>query len=323
MVDNIALQNLRSALQRRWGDRRSAERSRRSLRVGKPMAEHTSYRIGGPADLYIVAESSDDLAQMMALADEHGVPVFVMGRGTNVLVADAGIRGLVIEFQAGQMRYSPGDGETVLWAEAGANLREIAHENVARGLAGLEWAVGIPGSMGGAVVANAGAFGGYMSDVVRRLTVLDADGVREMSTAEAEFGYRTSRFKAGDSQTAGRKEIILAAEMVLHPESVDALEELVAEYTRRREERQPTEPSAGSVFKRTAQYPAGFLIEQAGLKGTRRGQAIISPQHANFIINLGRARATDVKALIELAQETVLREFGEQLELEIELIGEW
>jgi UDP-N-acetylmuramate dehydrogenase len=314
MMDNIALQNLHATLQRRWGDR---------LRVDEPMAEHTSYRIGGPADLYLVAGSGDELAQMVALAGEHGVPVFVMGRGTNILVADAGVRGLVIEFQAGQVRWTTRDNETILWAEAGANLREIARASVARGLAGLEWAVGIPGSVGGAVVGNAGAFGGYMSDVVRRLTVLNADGVRGMSAAEAGFGYRTSRFKAGDARVAGRKEIILAAEMALHPESADALEERVVKYTRRREERQPAEPSAGSVFKRTAQYPAGFLVEQAGLKGTRRGEAMISSKHANFIVNLGRARATDVKALIELAQETVLREFGERLELEIELIGEW
>ena len=303
---------LHTALQRRWADR---------LRVDEPMAEHTSYRIGGPADLYVVAESGDELAQLIVLAGEHNVPVFVMGRGTNILVADAGIRGLVIELRARQARYSTCNGETILRAEAGANLREIAGESVARGLAGIEWAVGIPGSVGGAVVGNAGAFGGYMSDVVRSLTVLEASGVREMSAAEARFDYRTSRFKAG-SKAAGR-EIILAAEMVLRPEPVAVLEERVAEYTRRREERQPAEPSAGSVFKRTAQYPAGFLIEQAGLKGARRGEAMISLKHANFIVNLGRARATDVKALIELAQETVLREFGERLELEIELVGEW
>ena len=313
MVNNIALQNLRATLQRCWGDR---------LRVDEPMAEHTSYRIGGPADLYLAAESGDELAQMVALAGEHGVPVFVMGRGTNVLVADAGIRGLVIEFRARQVHWTTRDDDVILWAEAGTNLREIARTSVARGLSGIEWAVGIPGSVGGAVVGNAGAFGGYMSDVVRQLTVLDANGVRKISATEAGFGYRTSRFKAG-SQAVGRKEIILAAEMTLRPESVTALEERVAEYTRRREERQPVEPSAGSVFKRTAQYPAGFLIEQAGLKGTRRGEAMISPKHGNFIVNLGRARATDVKALIELAQEAVLREFGERLELEIELIGEW
>jgi UDP-N-acetylmuramate dehydrogenase len=313
MMDGDALQNLRAALQLRWGDR---------LRADETMAEHTSYRIGGPADLYLVAESVDELAQIVALADEHGVPVFVMGRGTNVLVADAGIRGLVIELRASQVRLSSRDAETILYVEAGANLKEIARTSVARGLAGLEWAVGIPGSVGGAVVGNAGAFSSYMSDVVRQLTILDANGVREMSATKAGFGYRTSRFKAG-SQNVGRKEIILTAEMVLRPEPVAALEERVVEYTRRREERQPTEPSAGSVFKRTAQYPAGFLIDQAGLKGTRRGEAMISLKHANFIINLGRARAADVKALIELAQEAVLREFGERLELEIELIGEW
>lgn len=311
--DSIALRNLRQALQRRWGDR---------LRVDEPMAEHTSYRIGGPADLYIVAESVDELTQMVELAAAHDVPLFVLGRGTNVLVADAGIRGLVIELRAERVRYFTRDGEAVLRAEAGANLRDIARESVARGLAGLEWAVGIPGSVGGAVVGNAGAFGGYMSDIVRRLTILEASGAREISATEAGFGYRVSRFK-GASLSEGRKEIILAAEMVLRPESKAALEERVAEYTRRREERQPKEPSAGSVFKRTEQYPAGFLIDQAGLKGTRRGQAMISPKHGNFIINLGGARAADVKALIELAQETVLREFGERLELEIELIGEW
>ncbi len=312
-MDSIALRNLRQALRRRWGDR---------LRVDEPMAEHTSYRIGGPADLYIVAESVDELTQMVELAAAHDVPLFVLGRGTNVLVADAGIRGLVIELRAERVRYFTRDGETMLWAEAGANLRDIARESVARGLAGLEWAVGIPGSVGGAVVGNAGAFGGYMSDIVRRLTILEASGARDISAAEAGFGYRVSRFKRA-SLSGGRKEIILAAEMVLRPESKAALEERVAEYTRRREERQPKEPSAGSVFKRTEQYPAGFLIDQAGLKGTRRGQAMISPQHGNFIINLGGARAADVKALIELAQETVLREFGERLELEIELIGEW
>ncbi|MCR4405934.1 MAG: UDP-N-acetylmuramate dehydrogenase [Anaerolineae bacterium] len=309
----MEFESLKAALQRRWGDR---------LLTDEPMSEHTSYHIGGPADLYLIAESGDELAQMVALAAEYDVPVFVMGRGTNILVADAGIRGLVIELRAGQVRYTSND-ETVVWAEAGANLRDIARESVARGLAGLDWAVGIPGSVGGAVVGNAGAFGGYMSDVVRRLTILDANGVREISAAEAEFDYRMSRFKAGSVTSRGRKEVILAAEMVLRPEPVAALKERVAEYIRRREERQPVEPSAGSVFKRTAQYPAGFLIEQAGLKGIRRGEAMISPRHANFIVNLGRARAADVKALIELAQERVLREFGERLELEIELIGDW
>jgi UDP-N-acetylmuramate dehydrogenase len=145
--------------------------------------------------------------------------------------------------------------------------------------------------------------------------------VCELSAAEMGFGYRTSRFKGQVGK--GEQEVILSAEFVLRPEPAQALADKMADYTRRREASQPTEPSAGSVFKRTEQYPAGFLIEQAGLKGMRIGGAQISPKHANFIVNLGGARAADVKALIDLAQERVREQFGAELELEIELVGEW
>ena len=182
--------------------------------------------------------------------------------------------------------------------------------------------MGIPGSVGGAIVGNAGAYGSYIGDVTRKATVLTPDGtVRTLSATEIGFGYRTSRFKGQAGK--GEQEIILSAEFALRPEPVQSLAEKMADYTRRREASQPTEPSAGSVFKRTKQYPAGFLIEQAGLKGTRIGGAQISPKHANFIVNLGQARAADVKALIDLAQERVRERFGVELELEIELVGEW
>jgi len=294
--------------------------------VNEPMALHTSFRIGGPADLYAVASSAQELVELVSLAREHGIPYLIIGRGTNILVSDRGIRGLVIENGAGAVKFEERD--ATLYAESGALLRDLALESARRGLGGLEWAVGIPGSVGGAIVGNAGAYGGYVSDVVRRVTALVADGeVRELAARELGFGYRTSRFKGqgmgGKGVGERGREVILSAEFALRPEPVEVLMGKIADYTRRREAKQPTEPSAGSVFKRTEQYPAGFLIEQAGLKGMRIGGAQISPKHANFIVNLGGAKASDVKALIDLTREAVYREFGIELELEIELVGEW
>ncbi len=283
------------------------------------MSLHTSFCIGGPADFYIVATSAHELADLATSARKHDLPYLIIGRATNILVADKGIRGFVIE-NGGQNTCFEND--VVLYAESGALLGDLARESARRGLGGLEWAVGIPGSVGGAIVGNAGAYGGYIGDVARKATVLTADGtVRELSAQEMDFGYRTSRFKGQESK--GRQEVILSAEFALRPEPAQTLAEKMADYTRRREAKQPTEPSVGSIFKRTKQYPAGFLIEQAGLKGTRIGGAQISPRHANFIVNLGGARAVDVKALIDLAQEQVREQFGVELELEIELVGEW
>jgi len=315
-----------------WGDlclkREKLERIRDVLgdrvRLNEPMALHTSFRIGGPADLYAVATSSQELAELVALAREHEVPYLIIGAGTNILVADKGIRGLVIEnrLQITDCRLQ-GD-EAILYTESGALLCDLARESARQGLAGLEWAVGIPGSVGGAIVGNAGAYGRYMSDVVRGATVLGTDGeARYLTTGDLGFGYRTSRFKGAKGKGQEAREVILSAELVLHRESPEVLEARMDDYTRRREARQPSEPSAGSVFKRTEQYPAGFLIEQAGLKGKRIGNAQISPKHANFIVNLGGAKASDVKALIDLARERVFTEFGIELELEIELVGEW
>jgi len=292
------------------------------------MSLHTSFRIGGPADLYAVAVSARELVEIVSLAQKHGIPYLIIGRATNILVADKGIRGLVIENGGQETCFEDdvsfdGPQDRVLYAESGALLGNLARESAERGLGGLGWAVGIPGSVGGAIVGNAGAYGGYISDVTRKVTVLTADGtVQELSAKEMGFGYRTSRFK-GQVTKNEKQEVILAAEFTLCPESAHVLAEKMADYTRRRAESQPTEPSAGSIFKRTEQYPAGFLIEQAGLKGMRIGGAQISPKHANFFVNLGGARAADVRALIDLAREQVWKQFGQQLELEIELVGEW
>jgi UDP-N-acetylmuramate dehydrogenase len=312
---------LRRALEAEVGDR---------LLVNEPLSAHTSYRIGGPADLFVTVESQDELCRIVALARECQVSYFLLGSGTNILVSDEGIRGLVIENRARGSRFEGQGEEAILWAEAGALLKDLARESVRQGLAGLEWAVGIPGTVGGAVVGNAGAYGGYVSDILTQVTILQANGeIQESRAEELEFGYRTSRFKAANREigaTVPRRAtmpVILAAQFKLQPESVRVLRERVAEYTRQREARQPSEPSAGSVFKRTAQYPAGFLVEQAGLKGKRFGDAQISPKHANYIVNLGEARASDVKALMDMARDAVLKQFGIELELEQELVGEW
>ena len=290
------------------------------VRCNEPMSLHTSFHIGGPADLYAVAVSARELVELVSLAQKHDIAYLIIGRATNILVADKGIRGLVIESGGQETCFAD---DVVLYAESGALLGNLARESAERGLDGLAWAVGIPGSVGGAIVGNAGAYGGYISDVIRKVTVLTADGtVQELSAREMGFGYRTSRFK-GQGARGKRQEVILSAEFALHPEASEVLAKRMADYTRRRAESQPTEPSAGSIFKRTEQYPAGFLIEQAGLKGVRIGGAQISPKHANFFVNLGGARAADVKALIDLAREQVWKQFGQQLELEIELVGEW
>jgi len=309
------LSALRGVLEAEIGDR---------LLVDEPLSAHTSYRIGGPADLFVRVESQDELCRVVALARERQVPYFLFGAGTNILVSDKGIRGLVIENRARGSRIEVREEGAILWAEAGVLLRDLAEESVRRGLAGLEWAVGIPGTVGGAVVGNAGAYGGYVSDILTQVAVLRTNGgIQEIMAEELEFGYRTSRFKAPNRERKAAMPVILAAQFKLQPESVRVLRERVAEYAQRREARQPSEPSAGSVFKRTAQYPAGFLIEQAGLNGKRIGDAQISTKHANFIVNLGQARASEVKALMDKARDAVLKQFGIRLELEQELVGEW
>lgn len=314
--------------------------------AGELMSRHTTFAIGGPADLFIAAQSLSELSDAVRLACEHDVPYFVLGRGANLLVADKGIRALVIQNQCAAVDIapdpdaqlspaapSPGNAQSsaqagpwLVRAESGALLRAVARQAMGQNLAGLEWAVDVPGTVGGAVVGNAGAFGGYVSDNLRSASVLtpatDAATGRWWSKDELKLGYRTSVLKQ-KHKSERFPPVILEAMFALHKGDPEVLKERAAQYTSRRLETQPTGPSAGSVFKRTAQYPAGFLIENAGLKGTRVGGAVISPQHANFIVNVGGATAQDVRALIDLVREKVCEQFKITLELEIELVGDW
>lgn len=287
----------------------------------EPMSAHTTYQIGGPADLFVIAEDTQELVEAVRLARSLGIVPFILGGGANLLVSDAGIRGVVIHYRAARRQFIEEYGEVLVWSEAGAPLKDVSRECIARGLEGLEWAVDVPGTVGGAVVGNAGAYGGYVCDNLISVKALQPDGkIEQLDNLACGFCYRDSRFK---QQPRAERTIVLSATFALRPGDVDEIASRAGEYTKYRTLRHPSEPSCGSVFRRTEKYPAGFLIDQCGLKGTRRGNAAISSQHANYIVNLGGAAASDVKALIDLARNEVKRQFGEDLHLEVELVGDW
>lgn len=299
------------------------------VRREEPMARHTTFHIGGPADAYVQARTCQQLQKAVALALHWEVPLFVLGAGSNLLVGDKGIHGLVVETWANedlpaerlQMKASSCVSPVRVWAFCGMPLPRLAYQTARAGLAGLEWAVGIPGTVGGGVVNNAGAHGGAMADVVRLILVQEAGGQRVLTQEELAFGYRVSHFR-GPAAELGTTPVILAAELELTPEAPEMLEARIAENVAHRRTTQPSQRSMGSIFKNPEGHAAGWLIEQVGLKGHRIGDAQISAKHANFIVNRGRATATEVNELIYLAQERVAATFGIQLELEIQSVGE-
>jgi UDP-N-acetylmuramate dehydrogenase len=284
----------------------------------EPLWKHTSYRIGGPADFYVRVEKQEQLCGWIKLARELEKPYLIMGRGTNLLVADNGFRGLVVANRCQHFTWNA-ESHTV-HAEAGAPFALLAQQTAKHGSAGLEWAIGIPGTVGGAIVNNAGAYDGAVADVVSRVTILDPRGqIRGLTLEELKLDYRTSRFR--EQESCG--EAILSTDFTLTPESTKVLAERMARYDALRQAGQPRKASAGSVFKNAPGLSAGQLIEQAGLKGRTIGNAQVSPRHANFIVNLGAAKANDVLRLIELVKEEIWEQFAVELELEIELVGEW
>jgi UDP-N-acetylmuramate dehydrogenase len=312
MTTDSSLTQLRAALVERLGPER--------VRTDVPLARHTFYRIGGPADLFVVAGSVEELVEAVMLARENGAPYFVLGAGTNILVSDLGIRGLVVENRAKKVTWTEKNNRAQVTAEAGASLSRLARQAARWGWAGLTWACGIPGTVGGGVVQNAGAHGGCMADVLQSVTFLDNDDVTWCAPAEnLGFVYRGSVLK----KKIGQAWVILAVELRLRRGDPTELAARIAEYDAWRRARQPAGASCGSVFKNPATDYAGRLIEAAGLKGERVGKAEVSSLHANFFVNTGGATATDVMVLIDRARSEVMRQFGVALELEIELVGEW
>ncbi len=289
------------------------------LTRGEPLASYTSFGIGGPADLLVTVRDTGDLVSLLSCAHQAAIPVRVIGGGTNILVADGGVRGLVV---VNRCRGYHVDDNGLLVAEAGALMAHVARQVSRDGSAGLAWAAGIPGTIGGAVVGNAGAYGGSVSDNLVWADVVARDGSHErLKAAQLEYGYRASVLKSDPA--CGMSRIVVRAAFQMGGGSPDDLEAEMTTVLAQRSVRIPPGKSAGSVFKRTLHYPAGFLIEQAGLKGHRIGDAQVSRQHANFFLNVGHARAADMKALVDLAQEKVWEMFGERLELEIQFVGEW
>jgi UDP-N-acetylmuramate--L-alanine ligase/UDP-N-acetylenolpyruvoylglucosamine reductase len=285
----------------------------------EPLAGHTSLRVGGPADVMVRVGTSAELAGWHRLARSLDVPVRVIGRGTNVLGGDDGVRGLVLLNRCEAWSLEPAlDGRSArLEAESGVTLAALGPSLARAGWAGLEAAVGIPGSIGAAVVTNAGAHGWSMADSVASVEVLEPDGtIRTWTAEELGFGYRHSRLK-GDATR-----VVLRASVRLSPADPAELAARIAAFTAQRRATQPTTPSVGSIFKNPPGDYAGRLIEAAGLKGRRIGGAQISPVHANFFVNVGAATATDVHQLIALAHRTVRDQFGICLELEIEPLGD-
>ncbi len=281
------------------------------------LAPYTSARIGGPADVFVVVKSANELMGVMKVIWEQGVPYTILGGGSNVLVSDKGVRGVVVLDRAKDVRFESGDQPTV-WCEAGVVFSNLANRCASKGLSGLEWAATVPGTIGGAVYGNAGAFGGDMSGNLIWADVLTKNGREKISVEKMDYGYRTSVLKRSDETV-----IILSALLRLKNGNKDEVSAKINEFSERRKTTQPPGASMGSMFKNPVGDHAGRLIEAAGLKGTRIGTAEISTLHGNFFVSHGETKAEDVRALIRLAQKTVAEKFNVMLELEVELVGEW
>ncbi|MFQ5616508.1 MAG: UDP-N-acetylmuramate dehydrogenase [Anaerolineales bacterium] len=287
------------------------------LQLGAPLARYTAARVGGPADALLAVASMDELVEAVRHLWAEGIPFTILGGGSNVLVSDAGVRGVVLLNRAKKVRFDENVEPPVVWAESGANFGAIARQAANKGLGGLEWAAGIPGTVGGAVVGNAGAHRGDVAGNLAQAEVLHVVRGRETWPVEKlAFEYRSSDLKRNPGQA-----VVLSATLQLEHSSPEAIREKMGHFLARRRQTQPPGASMGSMFKNPPGDYAGRLLDAAGLKGTRVGDAEISTLHANFFINHGEATAADVYELIQLSHSTVAEKFGIKLELEIELIG--
>jgi UDP-N-acetylmuramate dehydrogenase len=287
----------------------------------EPLARFTAARLGGKADwVYIAKNSTDELVEVVSTAWQEGLPVRVLGSGANVLVSDKGVRGLVVindvdEIQTGEWH----DGRN-LSATSGVSLTHLSRKCAMKGLSGFEWAVGVPGTVGGGIVNNAGAHGSDMSANIADVVVLEADkGVQLYTREDLCFGYRTSMLKKRED----RRFLVLLATFCFTPENPDVIRAKMDEYSAYRKRTQPQGASLGSIFKNPTGDYAGRLIEFAGLKGYQIGTAQVSPVHANFFLNNGHSTAQDYYDLIQHVRDVVKKQCGVELEPEIEFVGEW
>ena len=284
------------------------------IKIDEMMNKHTSFRVGGPAKVFLTVHSEEKLRNILLALKRHELPYFVLGNGSNLLVSDEGYDGVMVylgeEFSEVEIT------GTQMRAKAAALLGKVARKAMEEGLAGLEFAAGIPGSLGGGVVMNAGAYGGELSQVVTKVKAMNPNGeIIELEKEQLLLGYRTSIFKI-------KPFVILEVSMELQKGNKEEIFAKIKEYTKARVEKQPLEyPSAGSTFKRPEGYFAGKLIMDAGLRGYRVGDAQVSEKHCGFVINRGNATATEIKTLMENVAKKVKEEFGVDLEAEVIMLG--
>ena len=281
------------------------------------LAPYTSARIGGPADIFITADTAAELGRIVKLLWKQEMPFTLLGGGSNVLVSDKGVRGVVLLNRAKAVKFHIGDQPTVT-VESGVVFSNLANHCASKGFAGLEWAATVPGTIGGAVYGNAGAFGGDMIGNLISTELLTENGKETFTVEQMGYGYRTSVLKRGEL-----KAIVLSAELALKNSTREEVTVKIQQFSAHRKATQPPGASMGSMFKNPNGDYAGKLIEAAGLKGTRIGNAEISPLHGNFFINHANTKAQDIRALIQLVQKTVKEKQDVELELEVELIGDW
>jgi len=281
------------------------------IRLQEPLAPFTSMKVGGPADYYVEPEDKEDLVAIIQYFRNNRFPYMMIGRGSNMIISDSGFRGAAVSLESGLSSVRLEEGLVV--AEAGARLTKLADFCAQNGFSGLEWSAGIPGSVGGAVVMNAGAHGSEMKDHLVDVEVLRGGEIVVIRKEEGNFAYRTSAFT---------EDVVLAARFRLQPGNKEEIIKRKSELIARRNATQPLNlPNSGSMFKNPPGTFAAKLIEQASLKGKRIGDAQVSEKHANFMVNLGHARSDDILRLIDLVRRTVYQNTGLQLDLEVKLVG--
>lgn len=286
------------------------------VKIDEPMRKHTNFKIGGIADVFVIAKNIEEIKCVIKFSKENNILLTILGNGSNVLVSDKGIRGIVLQVGTKEIKIEK-QKNALVEVEAGVMLGALAQVLLKQSISGFEFAAGIPGSIGGAIRMNAGAYGGEMKDIVKDVTVLNEKGeISVLTNEECEFSYRHSRFT--DS-----KEIVIKVTLKLPLGNEAEIKAKMDEYDQSRREKQPLNlPSAGSTFKRGSDFITAKLIDECGLKGYTSGDAQVSTLHAGFVVNLGNATAQDVLNVVNHVKQVVLEKTGKQIELEVELLGE-
>ncbi len=286
------------------------------VKIDEPMKKHTNFKIGGNTDIFVIAKNIEEIKYVITFSKENNIPLTILGNGSNVLVSDKGIRGIVLQIGLSEIKVEKQE-NALVEADAGVMLGALAQVLLKQSISGFEFAAGIPGSIGGAIRMNAGAYGGEMKDIVKNVTVINEKGEISIVTNEkCEFSYRHSRF-------TNSKEIVIKATLELPFGNENEIKAKMDEYAQSRKEKQPLNlPSAGSTFKRGTDFITAKLIDECGLKGYTSGDAQVSTLHAGFVVNLGNATAQDVLNVVNHVKKVVLEKTGKQIELEIELLGE-